>query len=70
MMVGKRVGGNLLVPLRLCRCAQRQLGSINDKEAPVLECAGSTTTRHCALILNDNLAGWTALEAHALHHGH
>jgi hypothetical protein len=44
----------------------RQFSSVNDKKAAVLECHRSAANRHGTLILNDNLAGLTALDAHTL----
>jgi hypothetical protein len=55
-----------LTLLRLYRRIGPQFSSINNKKAAVLECIRSAATRHGALILNDNLASLTALDAYAL----
>ena len=59
--------GNLLTPLRHRRRTVRQFSGSNDTEAAVLECVGLTASRYRALILDNNRADLTALDAHALH---
>jgi hypothetical protein len=57
--------GNLLTPLRHRRRTVRQFSGSNDTEAAVLECVGLTASRYRALILDNNRADLTALDAHA-----
>ena len=46
---------------------ERQFSSIDDEEATVFNGVGLAASRHRALILNDDLAGFTALDAHTVH---
>jgi hypothetical protein len=62
--------GDLLNLLWHHRSAEWQFSGSNDAEAAVLECVGLTASRHRALILNDDRADLTTLDAHALYQSH